>query len=206
MVEEHCQQQLQEELIEAAAEFSEGLSEFSDISIDFCPSLLIEESSGKEEEPQKPNHKPLPTKLNPSTTAQATKSPMLAAPSLDQVYILPSPAAQSTPKTPAAKAKANPSLLVRYLKKLVASVQAFATTSKTLAAAHTAWHRDGSGAGSDMEHLDLSNSISSISSNSLQRLERLVLGGGSVSPTFCFNFPALLYFILFYFDLFKFSL
>ena len=67
-MEEHCKQQLQEELIVAAAEFSEGLSEFSDICTDFCPSLLIEESSGKEEEPQNPNIKPLPTKLDPSAT------------------------------------------------------------------------------------------------------------------------------------------
>ena len=35
MVEEHCQQQLQEELIETGAEFSEGLSEFSNICIIF---------------------------------------------------------------------------------------------------------------------------------------------------------------------------
>ena len=61
----------------------------------------------------------------------------LHLPSTDPVYILPSPVAQSTPKTPAAKAKASPSLLVENLKKLVASVQAFATTSKTLAVAHT---------------------------------------------------------------------
>ena len=140
MVEEHCQPQLQEELIETTVEFSEGSSEFSDICNDFCPSLLTEESSGKEEEPRKPNLKPLPTKLNSSTTAQATKSPLPAAPFPDQVYILPSPVAQSTPKTPITKAKANPSLLVQNLKKLVASVQAFATTSKTLAAAHIVWH------------------------------------------------------------------
>ena len=92
MVEEHYQQQLQEELINTAAEFSEGLSEFSDICTYFCPSLLTKESSGKEEEPQKPNLKPLPTKLDPSATAQATKSPLPAAPSsylVYPVYILP---------------------------------------------------------------------------------------------------------------------
>ena len=140
MVEEHYQQQLQEELIETAVEFSEGLSEYSDICTDFCPSLLTEESSGKEEEAQKPNLKLLPTKLNLSTTAQATKSPLPAAPSPEQVYILPSPIAQSTHKTHDAKAKANPSLLVRNIKKLMASVQAFSTTSKTLVAAHTVWN------------------------------------------------------------------
>ena len=35
MVEEHCQQKLQEELIETGAEFFKGLSEFSDICIIF---------------------------------------------------------------------------------------------------------------------------------------------------------------------------
>ena len=137
-VEKHCKQKLQEELIETGAECFEGLSEFSNICTDFCPSLLTEESSGKEEEPQKPNLKPLPTKMDLSATAQATKSPLPTAPSPDQVYILPIPAAQSTPKTPTAKAKASPSLLVQNLKKLVASNQTFATTSQTLAVAHTA--------------------------------------------------------------------
>ena len=67
IVEEHCKQQLQEELIETAIEFSE----FSDICSDFCPSLLTEESSGKEvvEEPQKLILNLFPTKLNPSAIA-----------------------------------------------------------------------------------------------------------------------------------------
>ena len=50
-MEKHCKQQLQEELTETAVEFFEGLFEFSDICTDFCPSLLTEERSGKEEEP-----------------------------------------------------------------------------------------------------------------------------------------------------------
>ena len=54
---------------------------------------------------------------------------------------------------------------------------------------HTA---DGSGTGSDMEHLDLGISTSSTSSNSLQRLERLVCREHSL-PRFCFH---LFYFIL----------
>ena len=70
MVEEHCQQQLQEGLIKKFAEYSEGLSESSDIGATVYPwekkeaisPLLIEEGSGKEvvEEPQKPILKPLP--------------------------------------------------------------------------------------------------------------------------------------------------
>ena len=65
----------------------------------------------------------------------------LPLPPTDSVYILPSPASQSQPKTPTVEAKVIPPLLpIQYFKKLVAFIQTFATTSKTLAAAHTAWH------------------------------------------------------------------
>ena len=103
--------------------------------------LLTEEGSGKEavEEPQKLILKPLPTKLNPSATAQATNISLLTTPSPDPVHILPTPAAHSTPET--LTAKAIPSALsVQNFRKLVASIQTFATTSQTLATAHIAWH------------------------------------------------------------------
>ena len=84
---EHCKQQLQEELIENFAEYSEGLSESSIIDAAVCPwekeeeiiPLLSEEGSGKKagEEPQKP-------------TAQATNNPL---PCPDSMHILPTPAA-----------------------------------------------------------------------------------------------------------------
>ena len=88
---------------------------------------------GKEagEEPRKLILQPIPINLNSSATTQPKNSPLI-------VHILPSSAVQSTPKTHAAKAKASSSLLLQNLKKSVASIQAFATTSKTLAAAHTA--------------------------------------------------------------------
>ena len=115
MVEEQCQQQL--------------LFESSDIGVVVCAwekkeaisPLLTEEGSGKEavEEPQKHN---------------------LHLPSTNPMYILPTPT-QSIPETPAAKAEANPfALPVQYFRKLVATIQTFATTSKTLAAAHVARH------------------------------------------------------------------
>ena len=90
---------------------------------------------GKEadEEPQEPILQPIPMNLNPSATAQPQNSPLL-------VYILSIPAANSKPTAPAPKAHASPSLLVKNIKKLVATVIAFATTSKTQAAAHIAWH------------------------------------------------------------------
>ena len=128
MVEEHCRQQPQEGLIENFAKISEGLSESLYIGAAACPwekkeaisPLLIEEGNGKEamEEPQKHN-------LHP--------------PSPDQVHILPKPAAHEPHGTPTTKAIPS-ALHGKYFRKLVAYVQTFATTSKTLAAAHTAWH------------------------------------------------------------------
>ena len=103
--------------------------------------LLTEEGSGQEavEEPQKPNLKPLPTKLDHSATAQATNSPPPVAPFSDQVHILPKLAAHETHGTPTGKVIPS-ALHVQYFRKLVASVQTFATTSKTLTTAHVAWH------------------------------------------------------------------
>ena len=98
---------------------------------------------GKEEgeEPQKNVLQPIPTELNPTATAQATKCPLPVAPSTDQVYILPLPASQPTSETHAPKGKSNPSLhAMQNFKRLVASVHKFATTSKAQAAAYTAWH------------------------------------------------------------------
>ena len=88
---------------------------------------------GKEvgEEPQKLILQPIPINLNPSATAQPKNSPLT-------VHILPSPAAQFTPEAPTPKAEVIPSALSVQYFKLVAFVQTFATTSKTLAAAHTA--------------------------------------------------------------------
>ena len=103
--------------------------------------MLTEEGSGKEagEEPKKLILQPIPIKLNPSATAQATKSPLPAAPSPDPVQILPKPVAHETHGTPTTKAIPSTLPALQNLKKLAAYVQTFATTSKTLAAAHTAW-------------------------------------------------------------------
>ena len=90
---------------------------------------------GKEagEEPQESILQPIPINLYPGAFAQPQNSPLL-------VYILPTPAAKSKPAAPAPKAHASPSLPVQNFKRLVATVQTFATTSKMMAAAHTAWH------------------------------------------------------------------
>ena len=150
MVEKHSEQQLQEEMIEDFVEVVEGLSESSNIGVTFWPwkkeeqisALITEEGSGIEagKEPQKLTLQPIPMKLNPTATAQATKNPLPVAPSTDQVYILPSPAAQSTPKTPTLKATQFALLGLSNFKRLVAFVQNFSTTSKTQAVAYIAWH------------------------------------------------------------------
>ena len=128
--EAQLQLQLQEGLKEEPAEDPEEMQDAPQLCVIYGPwkkeeeilPLLREESNGKEagEEPQK-------------STAQPQNSPL-------PVYILPSPATQSTPKTPTTKATSIALLVLQKLKKLMATVQAFATTSKTMASAHTAWH------------------------------------------------------------------
>ena len=97
--------------------------------------LLTEESSGKEtgEEPQKLILQPIPINLDPIATVQPKNNPL-------PVHIFPTPAPHVTPETPTIKAIPSPLLVLQNFKKLVASVQTFATTSKTLLAAHVAWH------------------------------------------------------------------
>ena len=91
---------------------------------------------GKEagEEPLELILQPIPMDLDPNATAQPQNNTLL-------VYILPTPAAKSTHAAPAPNHKSNPSLhVMQKFKKLVANVQAFATTSKTQAVAYIAWH------------------------------------------------------------------
>ena len=139
MVEEQCQQQ--------------GLFESSGIGAAIClwekkeatSPLLTEKSSGQEtvEGTQEPIIQPNPIDLDPNATAQPKNNPLPIAPLADQVYILPTPAAKSKPAAPAPKAKSNPSLpAMQNFKRLVAFVQNFATTSKTQAATHIAWHSE----------------------------------------------------------------
>ena len=79
------------------------------------------------------------TKSKPAAPAPKAKSNPLPAVPPDSVFILPMPAAQ--PKPQASTTKATPSLLVlQNIRRLVASVHAFATTSKTMATAYIAWH------------------------------------------------------------------
>ena len=138
MAEEQCEQQPHQELIEDFIELSES-SNMCDVVFprdnqEEIIALLTEEGSGIEarKEPQKLTLQPIPMKLNPSATAQATYNPL-------PVYILPTPAANPKPAALAPKTHASP-LLVQNIRKLMATGRAFATTSKTQAVAYIAWH------------------------------------------------------------------
>ena len=186
MAEEQCEQQPHQELIEDFIELSEGLAESSDMCDVVFPrenqeqiiALLTEEGSGIEagKEPQKLTLQPIPMKLNPSATTQATYNPL-------PIYILPPPAANPKPAAPAPKTHASP-LLVQNFRKLEAIAQASATTSKTQAAGGHCTV-DGSGAGPGLEHLNLDIS--------------------KLPPLFVLIFLVLFYFIVFYFDIINFS-
>ena len=114
MVEEQCQQQPHQGLIEDFIELSKGLSESSDMCAvvslrerkeEILP-FITEEGSGKEtvKDPQELVLNPFPT-----------NNPLPVAPSTDQVYILPNPEAPTI--------KATPSLpMLKKFKKLVATV------------------------------------------------------------------------------------
>ena len=114
----------------------------SDTMVEEHCTLLIEEGNGKEavEEPKKHVLKPFPTKLNPTANAQATYNPLPVALYPEPLHILPSPTPQSQPKTPTTKATPSALHVLHNIRKLVAIVSTFATTSKTLAAADVAWH------------------------------------------------------------------
>ena len=119
-----AQLQLQEELKEEPAEAPEELQDAPESCVVYGPwrreeeilPLLIEEAV---EEHQDHN---------------------LPMPPIDSVYILPTPTTHSNPETPTTKATLSTLSALQNLKKLVAFVHTFATTSKTLAAAHIAWH------------------------------------------------------------------
>ena len=144
---ERAQLQPQEELEVESVKAPENLQ---DASVTFWPwkqeeqntALLTEKSSGHEgtQEPIiQPNPQAIPIDLDTLATAQDTKTPLPAA-SPESVFILSMPTENSKPAAPAPKAKSNPLHAMKNFRRLVASVHAFATTSKKMAAAYMAWH------------------------------------------------------------------
>ena len=151
---EQAQLQPQEGLKVESLETPEELQE---APVNFWPwtkekeitALLTEKSNGHEgtQEPIiQPNPQAIPIDLDTLATAQDTKTPLPAAPP-ESVFILSMPAENSKPAAPAPKAKSNPLHAMKNLKRLVASVHAFATTSKKMANAYIAWHSGWFGCG-----------------------------------------------------------
>ena len=163
MVEEPCLQQPQQGLVENSESLEIGVIVCLWEKEDAIPLLLTEEAVEENKEnifPLPPTDSvyilPLPASQSQHKTnaiAQDTKYPLPAVPP-DSVFILPIPAPQPTPvenpkpATPAPKSKSNPPLhAMQNIKRLVASVHAFATTSKTMATAYIAWHSGWFGCG-----------------------------------------------------------
>ena len=97
--------------------------------------LLARETGGGKgkgvgEEHQRLTLQPIPINLDPSVTTPPKNNPL-------PVNILHKPEPHATPETPTTKTIPFTLSALQNLKKLVAFVQTFATTSKTLAAAHT---------------------------------------------------------------------
>ena len=153
---EQAQLQTQEGL---KVESLEAPEELQEAPVNFWPwtkeeeinALLTEKSSGHEgtQEPIiQPNPQAIPIDLDHTATAQDTKYPLPVAPLGDQVYILPTPAQKSKPSAPAPKGKSNTSLhAMQNIRRLMASVHAFATTSNKMANAYIAWHSGWFGCG-----------------------------------------------------------
>ena len=114
-------QQVQEELMQEPVEALEELP--------------VEEAG---EEPQELTLHPIPTELNPLANAHAAYNPLPVALYHEPLHILLIPATQFTSER-TGKTEASPSaLLVHNFRKLVATIQAFSTTSKTMTATHIA--------------------------------------------------------------------
>ena len=158
IVEELCLQQPQQGLVENSKSLEIGVVVCLWEKEDAIPLLLTEEAVEENKENIFPLHPtdsvyilPLPAPQSqpktPTANAQATYNPLPAAPP-DSVFILPMPAAQPKPAAPAPKGKSNPSLhAIQNIRRLVAFVHTFATTSKKMANAYIAWHSGWFGCG-----------------------------------------------------------
>ena len=148
---EQAQLQPQEELEVESLEAPEALQ---DAPVNFWPwtkekeiTALLTEKSSEHEGTQEHIIQPSPIGLDTIAIAQDTKNPLPVASSDDQVYILPTPAENPKPATPAPKGKSNSLPSMQKFRRLVASVHTFATTSKKMANAYIAWHSGWFGCG-----------------------------------------------------------
>ena len=142
------QEELEVESLEAPEELQEALVNFWPWTKEKEITALLTEKSSGHEGTEEPIIQPNPIGLDTTATAQDTKNPLLVPPSADQVYILPTSAENPKPATPAPKARSNPPLhAMQNIRRLVASVHTFATTSKKMANAYIAWHSGWFGCG-----------------------------------------------------------
>ena len=121
---EHAQLQLQEGLKEEPAEAFEELQDALESCVVYGPWRREEEI--------------LP--LLTEEVVEEHQDHNLSLPPIDLVYILPTPAAHSKLETTTTKATPSSLHVLQNIRKLGAIAKIFATTSKKLAAAHTAWH------------------------------------------------------------------
>ena len=129
---EQAQLQPQEELEVKLVKAPEALQ---DAPVNFWPwkneeqntAILTEKSSGHEG-----TQEPI-IDLETTANAKTTYNPL-------PVYILPTPAENPKPATSAPKGKSKPLHAMQNIRRLVASVHTFATTSKKMANAYIAWH------------------------------------------------------------------
>ena len=181
---EQAQLRLQEELKEEPAEAPESCVVYGPWrrEEEILP-LLTEEGNEKEAAEEHQEHN-------------------LPLPPIDSVYILPTPAAHSNPETPTIKATPSAPLVLQNFRKLVATVQTFATTSNTLAATHTAWNNGWFGCKFRQRAPRPRHFYKLHQFSQPLKVLRNWFRGSTFSSTFCFHFS---YFILFYFDLVNFS-
>ena len=107
IVEESCLQKPQQGLVENSESLEIGVVVCLWEKEDAIPLFFTEKSSGHEGT-QENIIQPSPIGLDTIATAQDTKTPLPVAPSDNQVYILPTPAANSNPAAPVPKGKSNP--------------------------------------------------------------------------------------------------
>ena len=163
------QEELEVELVKAPEDLQDAPVNFWPWTNEEQNTALLTEKSSGHEGTQENIIQPNPIDLDTTATAQPKNNPLLVPPLADLVYIQPPPAANSKhaapkaksnplpaappdsvfilpmpaaqPKPQASTTKATPSLLVlQNIRRLVASVHTFATTSKMMAAAYMAWH------------------------------------------------------------------
>ena len=122
------QEELEVELVKAPEDLQEPTVNFWPWTNEEQNTALLTEKSSGHEGTQEPI-----IDLETTANAKTTYNPL-------PVYILPTPAENPKPATSAPKGKSKPLLAMQNIRRLVASVHTFATTSNKMANAYIAWH------------------------------------------------------------------